>query len=328
MTEEKIKDLLFGDNPKVNQKNIEGMRKRGLLPHHVTLKTAKRWRNTFVGNFLFHYPKFHGIVYELCELLGKQPDLSDFTEDNLELYVAFLKKNKAPGTAKDYTSKVKSTITRLLESDNCYEQVGCKRYAKHLSLDSCPTTKPYLNLEDIKAFMSYEPKNKTEQTCKVVFAVMLMTGARYSDVINFKRANVQDNVLTYVPTKTKFHGTVVTIPVSDIIVEYIEYIETHKCDYHLSVFNDTIKLIGKNCGLTEEVTYFYAGKYVTKPKYEALRSHLGRISFVTNMLKLGQGLHEVSKLAGHTDIAMTCRYNSSTDVKLTDKANDFINMKF
>lgn len=327
MKELKIRDLLFGENSEVPLKTINSLCERGLVPSIVNKASARRWKSTFVGNFLCHYTDSHGVVYMVCQLFQGHPSLEDFTEEKLEEIVEKLKE-KSPGTAKQYASMIKSTITRLLESDSCHETIGCKRYAKILSLDSCPTTKPYMGLDDLKAFMSYEPQTLTEKNIKAVFAVMLMTGARYSDVVNFKRANIQDGVLTYVPNKTKFHGTIVSIPVSEAVIEYIEHIENNKCDYHLSWFNEKLKLICEKCGLTEEVTYFYAGKYVTKPKYEAMRSHLGRTSFVTNMLKLGQEIHEVSKLAGHTDIAMTSRYNASTDVKLTEKANDFINMKF
>ena len=98
--------------------------------------------------------------------------------------------------------------------------------------------------------------------------------------------------------------------------------------YDLPKFNETIRDICRKCGLDEEVTYFWGGKYITRPKWQAIRSHLGRASFVTNMLKMGLQIHEVSKLAGHTDVTMTSRYNASSEVKLTKEANDFINMRF
>lgn len=327
MDMERIKNLLFGEGSNISLKRLENCYNHGYIPEFLTKGSARRWKNTFVGDFVCHYLRDYFILNILSEVLGKQPELSDFTESNLEAIVAKLKK-RAPGTAKQYASQIKSTITRLLESDDCNEVVPCKRYAKILSLDSCPTTKPYLELDDIKAFLSYEPTNKTERNCKALFSVMLMTGARYSDVVNFKRANIQGGVLTYVPKKTKTSGTVVSIPVSEATIEQIGIIEDSNCDYFVGYFNKTIKSICEKCGITEEVTFFHAGEYKTARKCDAISSHKGRISFVTNMLKLGQQMHEVSKLAGHTDIAMTSRYNASTDVKLTEKADDFINMKF
>lgn len=328
MKEEMIRDLLFGKGSDVSLKTIHSLRETGLLPHVLTDGNVKKWKKTFVGNFVCSYPNRYGIVEKMRKLFGKLPELNDFSEDNLELLVNSLKETESPGTARQYASLIKSTITRLLESNDCRESIPCRRYMKVLSLKGCPTTKTYMSLDDLKKFMSYEPKNTRERNCKAVFTVMLMTGARYSDAVSLKSTYIQGDVLTFVPKKTKFHGTVVSIRVGDEVSKCIEHIEKNKCDYHVGYFNETIKQICKNCGMTEEVTYFHAGKVVTKPKCDAMRSHLGRASFVTNMLKLGQPIHEVSKMAGHTDIAMTSRYNASTDVKLTKEANDFINMKF
>lgn len=327
MNEERIRSLLFGEKSTLPLRTLRSCIDRGLIPSVVTTHIANKWKQTFTGNFLTHYPAYHGLVCMMADKFGKLPELRDFTASNLEAIVAELKL-KSPGTARQYASKIKSTITRMLENEDCHEAIPCKRYNKILSLDTCPTTKPYMGLDDLKRFMQYEPRTTAERNCKAMFAVMLMTGARYSDVVNFKKTNIQDGILTYVPQKTKHSGTVVTIPVSDTIAEYIEYIEKNKCKYFIGYFNDIIRQICKNCGMTEEVTYFHGGKYVTKPKYEAMRSHLGRTSFVTNMLKMGQQMHEVSKMAGHTDIAMTSRYNAATDVELNDKAKAFINMKF
>lgn len=328
MNDEKIRDLLFGKKAKsVPIQTIVSYRENELMPNAYSEQAIHAWRHTFIGNFLTNYPERKYVILSIRDAIGKLPRVSDFTEGNLLKIVEKLKE-KAPNTARQVASQIKSTLNRLMESDECNASVPCKRYAKLLSLEGCPTTKTYMNLDDLKKFLAYEPTSKSEQNVKAMFAIMLMTGARYSDTMKFKRANVQNGVLTYVPQKTKSSGTVVSIPVSEQIVEYIGIVEKSKCNYRSCQFNRILKIICEKCGLDEEVTYFWGGEYVTKPKYEAMRSHLGRASFVTNMLKLGQQMHEVSKMAGHTDIAMTSRYNASTDVKLTKEADDFINMKF
>lgn len=328
MNDEKIRDLLFGKKAKsVPIQTIVSYRERGLLPNAYSEQAIHAWKYTFIGNFITNYPERKFVIMSISDAIGKLPKVSDFTEANLLKIVEKLKE-KAPNTARQMASQIKSTLNRLMESDECKVAVPCKRYAKLLSLEGCPTTKTYMTIDDLKKFLKYEPENDRETTCKALFAIMMMTGARYSDVLKFKRANVQNGVLTYVPQKTKSSGTVVSIPVSEQIAEFIGVVEKSKCCWKSYYFNRILKGICEKCGLDEEVTYFWGGKYVTKPKYEAMRSHLGRASFVTNMLKLGQQMHEVSKMAGHTDIAMTSRYNASTDVKLTKEADDFINMKF
>lgn len=327
MNEEKIRNLLF-KGKEISLKTIKTLSERGYLPTDFSVRAIKRWERTFIGQFVMSYPKETHKLLQVERAIGRKPEIFDFTEDNLSKVVTAIKADNAPNTAKLIASQVKTTITRVLELNDGSVSVPCKRYNKILSLDGTPTTKTYMNIDDVKAFLKYEPTTTMEKVCHARFAVMLMTGARYSDVCNFNKSNIQDGVLTFVPQKTKASGTVVSVPVSETTIRFIEILSEGRGKYALNQFNSTIRDICRKCGLNEEVTYFAAGKYVTKPKYEAMRSHLGRASFVTNMLKMGQQMHEVSKLAGHTDIAMTSRYNASTDVKLTEKANDFINMKF
>lgn len=328
MKEEKLKDLLFGQKSKdIPLRTFKLYRERGLLPSSYSDIRINQWRQSFIGDFLMHHPDRSGLIMDIKEIIGKKPTISDFTERNLKKIVEKLQES-APNTARQNASRIKSTITRVLESDECTEVIPCKRYTKILTLDGCPTTKTYMGIEDLKKFFAYEPKNECERICQARYAVMLMTGARHSDVCNFKKANVQDGVLTYVPQKTQSHGTIVQIPVSDAVVHYIEVLSQSRYSYDIPKFNATIREICKNCGLDEEVTFFWGGKYVTKPKWQAMRSHLGRASFVTNMLKMGLQIHDVSKMAGHTNISMTSRYNASTDVELNDKAKAFLNMDF
>lgn len=328
MNDEQFKDLLFGTKSKdVSMRTFSKLKERGLLPSAYSDIRINQWKHTFIGDFLLHHPLRSGLIMDIKEAIGKKPQLSDFTERNL-IKIAEKLQQCAPNTARQNASRIKSTITRLLESDECMETIPCKRYTKILNLEGCPTTKTYMGVDDLKKFFSYVPQNECEKICQARYAVMLMTGARHSDVCNFKRANIQDGVLTYVPQKTKSHGTVVTIPISESVANYIDILQKSKHEYGLDWFNKTIRGICKKCGLDEEVTYYWGGKYITKPKWQAMRSHLGRASFVTNMLKMGLQIHEVSKMAGHTNIAMTSRYNASTDVKLTKEADDFLNMKF
>lgn len=328
MNDEKFKDLLFGSKSKdISLRTFSLMKERNLLPNGCSDTHIQQWKNSFIGNFLLHHPSRSGLIMDIKEVIGRLPHLYDFTERNLNRIAEKLSQS-APNTARQNASRIKSTITRLLESDDCIEPIPCKRYAKILTLNGCPTTKTYMCVDDLKKFFSYVPRNERERICQARYAVMLMTGARHSDVCNFKRANVHDGVLTYVPQKTKSHGTIVQIPVSDVVVHFIDILGQAKFAYSLPKFNSTIREICKNCGLDEEVTFFWGGKYVTKPKWQAMRSHLGRASFVTNMLKMGLQIHDVSKMAGHTSISMTSRYNASTDVELNDKAKAFLNMNF
>lgn len=323
--EERIRELLFKDIKDLPDATIRTLMDNGFLPDVSNKKELKEWKASYVGHFVMKYPKRSGELRIVCALLRRNPELYDFTEDVLnEIVHAF--KLRSPGTAKEYASRVKTIISNMIE-ENPDLYLPCRTYKKILSLPSSPTTKPFLNMNDVKALLSYKPESEAERICHARFIVSIMTGARISDVCSFTRENITDGMLSYVPKKTKTKGTIVTIPVSEVTAKYIDIASEKPTMYHVS-YNGVIREICRKCGLTEEVKFFYAGKYVVKEKWEAMRSHLGRVSFVTLMLEMGQQIQDVSKMAGHTDINMTARYNASTDVKLNDKAKAFINMDF
>lgn len=323
--EELIRKTLFSEHKNLSSKTILHLDELELLPNCHFKTSVRNWKKSYIGHFLSKYPKRSGELNMLMFILKGEPKIEDFTQEVLEELVKMFKV-KAPGTAKAYASRVKTVIAEMLEEDPDL-RIPCRTYKKILSLPDSPSTKPFLNMNDVKAILGYIPKTETERICHALFIISIMTGARISDAKSFSRENIINGVLSYVPQKTKSSGTVVNIPVSETTAKFIDIVSGKKTP-SMFTYTNNIRKICKECGLTEEVKYFYGGKYVVKEKWQAMRSHLGRVSFVTLMLEMGQQIQDVSKMAGHTDINMTARYNASTEVKLNEKASAFINMDF
>lgn len=331
MNEELIRSLLFkGVKERISSKTITSMYEIGFIPKIINKNIARVWSNTLVGAFMRKYPRYYGEMKRIQDILGKMPQVSDLTERNLKEIVSAFESNYnlAPNTARLCCTHLKCTLSDLTKSEDFHDKIPCKRWREILSsIKGCPTTKTFLTREDIEKLVHYQPESRVERICHARFMVALFTGARISDVATLKSSNINNDMLVYVPKKTRHSSQkVVTNQIGDIVKHFIKILE--ESDRKYDNLNPVIREICRKCGIDEEVTYFWGGKYVTKPKWEAMRSHLGRVSFVTNMIEMGMPIHQVSKMAGHSGIEMTERYNASTDIKLTKEADDFLNMKF
>ena len=72
----------------------------------------------------------------------------------------------------------------------------------------------------------------------------------------------------------------------------------------------------RRAGIDEPVTVYEGGKTRKGPKYLFVTSHTFRISFVTNLHKAGLDLLTISRMAGHTNVAMTERYCAYIEPKI------------
>lgn len=70
------------------------------------------------------------------------------------------------------------------------------------------------------------------------------------------------------------------------------------------IINRNLKIIGKEAGLTSEVTKVnYCGnkkQEVTKPKYMLLTTHVARKTFITALCASQMPDHEIQRMSGHS----------------------------
>ena len=225
----------------------------------------------------------------------------------------------APSTARTVTAYLMSLLNRY---SDCLKLPP--DYTKILAVKGCKAVRTFLTPAELRAFEKYPARSITEELIKAESLVEAYTGARVSDVLCLTSENFHDGHLTYTSKKTRI---TVTLPASAKVKGWVEYIQTHK-DYEPSMTSRgiIIRRIARGAGITEPVSVFRAGKTVKGPKCDHISSHNFRITFCTNLQIAGVDMLSLSRLAGHTNSAMTERYCSPTAPRLTENALAYLNL--
>jgi site-specific recombinase XerD len=110
---------------------------------------------------------------------------------------------------------------------------------------------------------------------------------------------IKENVLSYLPHKTRRFNRFVNIPLSDVALrllkQLLEYKKLHKIKTDQRI-NDDLKLIAALSG-------------ITKP----LSMHVGRHTFATTFLEIKGAIEVLKELLGHKSINETMVYAHITD---------------
>lgn len=190
--------------------------------------------------------------------------------------------------------------------------------------------KVYLNFEQIQKVIDYVPESEKERNVKLILLTLLFTGCRESDVFKIKPDHLYEkNGLTfhwcrYISQKTNAE---IIVPILKPLADAIE--ENGGPAYKISSqnFNSYVKELAAKCGLDEEVSLTYTDpqgkkRFEVKPFYQFVSSHIGRRSFVTNLINYVP-VTILTKITGHElkDKSIIFGYNK---VSLIDNAALFV----
>lgn len=262
------------------------------------------------------YPKYVKLAedYSAANNLKYTADWRDITKLGLNNFVDYLQENNAASSAKTYAAMFKAVLNAY-----CEEVDLPKDFMRILSLKGCISQNTWLSDYDIEKLIAYEPINKIEQLVRNQFVIGCVSGCRYSDIIKLTKANFVGERLVYVSQKTKIKAE---IPLSGIIVKFIDDLEFVKEGACPNTANTTIREICRKCGINEQIKLFRHGEDQQGEKWEFISFHSARRSFATNMYLRGVDLFSISKLMGHSDITTTTKYIVCPP-KLTDKAMEY-----
>lgn len=228
----------------------------------------------------------------------------NITDINLMRFTRYLLNKLSPGTARTYSAILKAFLNVNGEG------IPSKKYKSILSLQNDEPETTYLSEDDIRKFVEYKPENDREFYVQRLFFICLMTGCRKSDGKTITASRVRNNKFTYVAKKTRKKSS--EMYVDDSVIEILNdprYKRLQKKGCHDNTYNDTVREICRKAGITEELTLYQAGRYITKPKYEFFSSHSARRSTATNMYNRdASSILNISKMLGHSSIAQTQRY--------------------
>lgn len=192
--------------------------------------------------------------------------------------------------------------------------------------------KLYLTFDQIEKIIDYVPEADVLQNTKLILLTLLFTGCRYSDVHKIKpefeydKNGIKFFYARYISEKT---NTEIIVPLlKPLMAEVLKNGGKMANEMSLPSFNSYVKELTQACGLNDEISFSYTdsiGKrqFETKYLYEFVSSHIGRRSFVTNLINYIP-ITILTKITGHqlTDKSIIFSYNK---ISLLDNAVMFVN---
>lgn len=255
----------------------------------------------------------NALVKHFMACFGKIPEWEDFTSDQLNEFVDYLKGACSQSSARTYAAVLKALIHKYCNKP------ACQDYRSILMIRDERPMKIYLDTRELARLERINPHSETEETVLYQFLIAAYTGARISDCQKLSAANMTKRDLVYTSIKTSITSQ---IPMKPSVKEYILKLDGRQSPC-MNVFNDKIRMMCARARINDKVTVFKAGKHITDFKWKFVSSHTARISFATNLSDLGMPIQDISKLMGHTSIATTMRYIVNKEVKMSDTVKQY-----
>lgn len=217
-----------------------------------------------------------------------------------------LQKSQQPSTINKTFSFFKQILNHLNREGIIDDRYKSFKYPKGFQ-----SKKVILTEEEIRKFIDYKPTTKKLQKVKDLSLIQLMTGLRYSDLINIRKTNISGNSLEIMNKKTKKYTS---IPLHNELNTLLK-----KYDYDLSPlslsntnYNKYLKELMELAKVDTLVEKFYFEngdmKSVFKPKYDLIGTHTFRRTFITQAILKGIPIHVIQSITGHATLKQLSEY--------------------
>lgn len=178
----------------------------------------------------------------------------------------------------------------------------------------------YLTADELHSIYTVKLKRKKACAVRDIFVVQCLTGLRYSDMINIYKENIQEDdagkYITLVMKKTMKRVKIYFNDRAQHILEMYDYTLPHP---KLEVINRYMPQIAKQAGVkgrVEIVKLIGSKRVIThKEKWEVIRSHTARRTFITLMLEAGESITTIRSITGHSQLSSFSRYVAVSDSK-------------
>lgn len=265
--------------------------------------------------------KFHALQSHIKEY-KPNPRFEDFNSIGLTSFLSILieRENLTNSTALKQLSYLKWFLNWA--AINKYHNVlDFKDYRPHLSTTAKKVI--FLSIEEIKQLLAtpIPPKKQYLERVRDVFVFCCFTGLRHSDAYNLTKSDVKDDCIEITTKKTADSLTIELNDVSRSILQKYkdEILPNNKALPVISnqKMNEYLKELCQLAGFDEEIreTSYQGNKRidVILPKYELIRTHAGRRSFICNALAAGIPVNVVMKWTGHSDYKVMRPYIDVAD---------------
>lgn len=266
-------------------------------------------------------PEFAFLISRMrCAFDVEEVTFDDISQLNMVEFKKYMTDEVHNSTLKTYLAIISATVKEMAADDLC-RNVDFK----NINRIKCEKTENIaLTEKEVELFVNYydriKNKKSVERDILTVFLLEIFTGARNSDCEKFDKSSINDGFLTYVSKKTH---TLTRVPVHRMLPLLLARMPNK--DYSRMTHCRVIKRVGERLGINKPEKRMYRGELKTRPRWMYLATHTARRTFVSLMLDKGVPLATVSKMAGHSDTAMTLRYYCSEEIILNDAAMAFFN---
>ena len=179
------------------------------------------------------------------------------------------------------------------------------------------------NIYKVKLVVDNRDKKYSENIASAVrdiFVVQCLCGLRYSDMIHIYKENIQEDeegkYIVLITKKTMKRIKIYFNDRADYILQQWDYTLPH---YKLEVMNRWLPEIAKQAGVKGrvEIARMIGSKRVVeyKQKWEMVKTHTARRTFISLMLEAGQSVTTVRSITGHTQLSSFSRYVAVSDAK-------------
>lgn len=191
----------------------------------------------------------------------------------------------------------------------------------------------FAEVEQLYAHPVFEPREGTGTRAssragiRDVFVFICRTGPRYSSMQELgsdalvwewdSQAGAEAPVLEYYHYKNRRKKTKLRVPLDPVALEIWQRYAGQLPVPSLGKFNEEIKLLCREAGLTRIVKEFRgsgaARQEVRLPLWQTVSAHIGRYTFITTQHEGGADLVSIQDTVGHSDINTTRKYTKSRE---------------
>jgi site-specific recombinase XerD len=268
-------------------------------------------------NFEPRTVKKHITVKKLLEEYTKKKNISklylnDINQKFYKDFTMFLKKTKkhVPQTVNKYQGCLK-TFLKYLTVELELNKTEIQKSFKKESISSEGGAKVVLLKEHVQALVNWQPSNQRYELVRDLFLFQILTGIRYSDLINVNKSYVINDSLSFDMWKVSKRVTIPLHTMALSILQKYNYSLGEKCK-SLKNYNLDIKKVCELAGLTDDI---HSLKIRLNRKvadntqlYKLVSTHVGRTTFITNCLISGISPYLVMEYTGHKKIETLSGY--------------------
>ena len=240
-------------------------------------------------------------------------DWSDLTRARLNDFREAAERDVCASTARGYLTQIRAIVTRYRDEDGVnvpISQEAMKELWKRVRPDD--TVKIALTRKELDAVEEVRVRTLDTEIARRVFIVGAYTGMRLSDILTVRLSNIKGDALTYV--------SAATVPLRPAVKDHIEWLQAREEEARglsRTTLNRSIKAVAARAGLNDLVTVTRGGVTKEGEKWQFVTMHTARVTFCTNMAKLGVSVFDIAKMAGHHGIRQTLKYIVDSEPELT-----------